>query len=66
MANYLQPEQVIYFPKIIKVRSNFEYKENLQMDYNPGIKKDLIDDELEKDKARKKQEAKKKGEKPVD
>lgn len=66
LADYLQPEQVIYFPKIIKVRSNFEYKESLRMDYNPTVKKDLIDDELEKEKARKKAEAKKKGEKPVE
>ena len=66
LASYLQPERVIYFPKIIKVRSNFEYKENLQMNYNPSVKKDLIDDELEKEKARKKEEARKKKEKPVD
>jgi hypothetical protein len=59
LADYLQPEQVIYFPKIIKVRSNFEYKESLQMNYKPTIKKELLDEDLEKEKARKKEQEKK-------
>ena len=59
LADHRQPEQVIYFPKILKVRSNFEYKESLQMDYNPTIKKELFDEDLEKEKARKKEQAKK-------
>lgn len=54
-----QPEQVMYFPKIIKVRSNFEYKESLKMDYKPILKKELFDEDLEKEKARKKEQAKK-------
>ena len=66
LATYLQPEQVMYFPKIIKVRSNFEYKENLKMDYSAPRKKELIDEDLEKEKARKKEKAKKTGEEPVE
>lgn len=66
LANYLQPERVMYFPKIIKVRSNFEYKENLQIDYDATLKKELIDDDLEKEKARKKKQGKKTEDEPVD
>ena len=59
LADHLQPEKVIYWPKVIKVRSNFEYKENWKIDYKPDYKKDLVDEELEKEKARKKEQAKK-------
>ena len=59
LAGNLQPEKVVYFPKIIKVRSNFEYKENWAIDYEPNYKKSLIDEEAEKEKARKKEQAKK-------
>jgi len=63
LAGNLQPEEVVYFPKIIKVRSNFEYKENWKIDYKPNYKKELIDEELEKEKARKKEQDKKSGNK---
>jgi hypothetical protein len=63
LAGNLQPEEVIYFPKIIKVRSNFEYKESWNIDYKPNYKKELIDEELEKEKARKKEQDKKSGKK---
>ncbi len=58
LAGNLQPEKVVYYPKIIKVRSNFEYKENWKIDYEANYKKDLIDEELEKEKARKKAQEK--------
>jgi hypothetical protein len=54
LAGNQQPESVAYFPKVIKVRSNFEYKENWVIEYNPDYKKELIDEEAEKEKARKK------------
>ena len=66
LADYLQPEQSMYFPKVIKVRSNFEYKESFTMDYDATIKKEIIDEDLEKEKLRKKEQAKKKGEQEVD
>jgi hypothetical protein len=59
LTDHLQPEKVIYWPKVIKVRSNFDYKENWRIDYKPDYKKDLVDEELEKEKARKKEQAKK-------
>lgn len=62
LAEGLQPEAVVYFPKIIKVRSNFEYKESLQMNYDATHKKELIDEELEKEEAKKKAKDRKKGE----
>jgi hypothetical protein len=60
LADDLQPERVIYFPKIIKVRSNFEFKESINVKYDPSQKKELIDEELEKEKARKKEQEKQK------
>ncbi|MDO8928058.1 MAG: hypothetical protein Q7W54_03630, partial [Bacteroidota bacterium] len=65
LAGNIQPEKVIYFPKIIKVRSNFEYKESLKIEYDPTIIKELIDEELEKEKARKKEQDRKAGVQPV-
>ncbi|HET6556779.1 MAG TPA: Ig-like domain-containing protein [Prolixibacteraceae bacterium] len=62
LAEGLQPEPVVYFPKIIKVRSNFEYRESMLMDYDATHKKELIDEDLEKEEARKKEKARKKGE----
>ncbi|MDP2337463.1 MAG: Ig-like domain-containing domain [Bacteroidota bacterium] len=59
LAGNLQPEAVVYYPKVIKVRSNFEYKENWRIDYKPNYKKEVIDEELEKEKARKKEQDKK-------
>ena len=63
LAENIQPERVIYYPKIIKIRSNFEIKETWQIEYNPAYKKELIDEELEKEKARKKEQEKKTKEK---
>lgn len=59
LADGLQPEEVVYFPKVIKVRSNFEYKENWEIKYEPDYKKELIDEDAEKDKAKAKKLAKK-------
>ncbi len=59
LADNLQPERVIYYPKVIKVRSNFEIKEEWTIDYKPNIKKELFDEEAEKEKARKKEQEKK-------
>jgi hypothetical protein len=61
LAGNLQPEKVVYYPKVIKVRSNFEYKENWKIDYKPDYKKVIFDEELEKEKARKKEQDKKAG-----
>lgn len=60
LAENIQPERVIYYPKIIKVRSNFEIEESIRIDYDPSNKKELIDEELEKEKARKKEQEKQK------
>jgi hypothetical protein len=64
LAEGKQPEEIVYYPKIIKVRSNFEYKETWEIKYNPDYKKELIDEELEKEKARKKEMEKKPAKKP--
>jgi hypothetical protein len=64
LAEGVQPEEVVYYPKIIKVRSNFEYKETWEIKYKPDYKKELIDEELEKEKARKKELEKKPAKKP--
>jgi hypothetical protein len=59
LAEGLQPEEVVYYPKIIKIRSNFEFVETWEIKYKPDYKKELIDEELEKEKARKKEQEKK-------
>lgn len=59
LADHQQPEKVVYYPKVIKIRSNFEYKESWKIDYTPDYKKLLIDEEAEKEKARKKEQEKK-------
>lgn len=64
LAGNRQPEEVVYFPKVIKVRSNFEIKEQWEINYKANYKKELIDEEKEKEKARKKEQAKKAGAKP--
>ncbi|MFV0364902.1 MAG: Ig-like domain-containing domain [Mangrovibacterium sp.] len=47
----LQPERVVYHPKILKLRSNFEVKETWALPTDINKEKELIDeDELEKDK----------------
>lgn len=66
LADNLQPERVIYYPKVIKVRSNFEIKEEWAIDYKPNIKKELFDEEAEKEKARKKEQEKRAAAKPND
>jgi len=66
LAGDIQPEEVVYYPKIIKVRGNFEFKETWEINYKANYKKDIIDDELEKEKARKKELEKKKGKKTTD
>ncbi len=63
LAGNQQPEQIVYFEKVIKVRSNFEFKESWQIEYDPSYKKELVDEELEKEKARKKELDKKAGKK---
>jgi hypothetical protein len=54
LAKDIQPEKVVYFPKVIKVRSNFEINEDWNVEYRPDYKKDLIDEDAQKDKDRKK------------
>ena len=50
----IQPEEVVYFHKIFRIRGNFEQKENWEIEYNPDYKKDLIDEEKEKEKEKEK------------
>ena len=64
LAGGVQPERVVYYPKIIKIRSNFEVEETWDIKYKPDYKKELIDEELEKEKARKKEQDKKAEKKP--
>ncbi|MGQ8337318.1 Ig-like domain-containing protein [Sunxiuqinia sp. A32] len=49
----LMPEQVIYFPKILKLRSNFEVRESWALPQNLKYQKELVDEDEQKNKARK-------------
>jgi len=49
----IQPERVVYFPKILKLRSNFEVRETWNLPKDLQFKKELIDeDQSEKDAKR--------------
>ncbi|PTN09045.1 Ig-like domain-containing domain [Mangrovibacterium marinum] len=54
LAKGLQPERVVYFPKILKLRSNFEVRESWNLPDDLQFKKELIDeDQTEKDTKKK-------------
>lgn len=61
LAKYIEPEKVVYFQKVIKVRSNFEIKEDWKVEYRPDYKKELTDEDAQKEKDRKKQQEKQSG-----
>lgn len=61
LAKYIEPEKVVYFQKVIKVRSNFEIKEDWNVEYRPDYKKDLTDEDAKKDEKQKKQQGEKSG-----
>ncbi len=58
LAKRRQPERVVYFPKVVKTRSNFEIKESWTLPDDLQFKKTLIDDEKDKDKSNKKKKPK--------
>lgn len=43
----LQPERVVYYPKILKMRSNFQIEENWVLPDDLQFKKELIDEDKE-------------------
>jgi len=49
----LEPEQVVYYPKILKIRSNFEVHENWTLPDNLQYQKDLVDEDKKKEDAKK-------------
>jgi len=55
----IQPEHVIYFNKVIKVRSNFEIHETWSIPKNVPYKKIIFDEEKEKEKEKAKEKARK-------
>lgn len=46
----LEPEQVIYYPKILKIRSNFEIHESWALPDNLQYQKDLVDEDQQQKK----------------
>ncbi len=54
LAKGQQPERVVYFPKILKLRSNFEIRENWNLPGDLNFEKDIIDeDDANKDPKKK-------------
>lgn len=47
IAEGLQPERVVYYPKILKTRSNFQIEENWVLPDDLQFKKELIDEDKE-------------------
>ena len=52
----IQPEQVIYYPKILKLRSNFEIRESWVLPDNLQYQKVLVDEDKKKEDANKKKQ----------
>jgi hypothetical protein len=48
------PERVIYYQKILKLRSNFEVREIWTLPENIEFKKELVDEDQKKNDSRKK------------
>lgn len=53
IENNIQPEKVVYFQKILKLRSNFEVRESWTLPKDLEFKKDLVDEDKEKNDSRK-------------
>lgn len=51
----IEPEQVVYYPKILKLRSNFEIRESWPLPDNLDYQKVIIDEDKPKEDAKKKQ-----------
>lgn len=55
----IQPEEVMYYLSVVKVRSNWENKDNWTLPTQHSFSKKIIDDELEAQKLKDKQKKKK-------
>ncbi len=53
IKNDIQPEKVVYFQKILKLRSNFEVRESWDLPQDLQFEKDLVDEDKEKNDSRK-------------
>ena len=55
----IQPERVAYYPKVLKMKGNFEFREPWRLEIDPNYGKDVIDEEKikEEEAAKKKQKA---------
>jgi len=56
----IQPERVAYFPKVLRIKSNFEFREPWELKVDPNYGKEVIDE----DKAAEEKAAKKKQKSP--
>jgi len=54
MAGGIQPERVAYYPKVLKIKSNFEFSEVWTLYIDPNYGKDIVDEEALKEEARQK------------
>lgn len=62
LANGIQPERVAYFPKIVKIKGNFDFNEDWELKLDPKYGKELIDEAKLKEEARQKKLGKTKDE----
>lgn len=52
----IQPERVMYYPKVLKIKGNFDFREPWRLEIDPNYGKEVIDEE----KIKQEEEAKKK------
>ncbi len=56
LGENIQPEKVAYFPKVLKIKSNFVFKEPWELKIDPNYGKEVIDeDKIKEEEAKKKQ-----------
>ena len=54
LSKGIQPERVAYYPKVLKIKSNFEFREPWKLEIDPNYGKELIDEDKIKEEANKK------------
>ena len=55
LAEGIQPERVMYYPKVLKTKGNFEIREPWKLDIDPNYGKEVIDeDKIKEEEAAKK------------
>ncbi|MDX9881308.1 MAG: Ig-like domain-containing protein [Prolixibacteraceae bacterium] len=57
LGDGIQPERVMYYPKVLKIKGNFEFREDWKPEIDPNYGKEVIDeDKIKEEEATKKKQ----------